>query len=228
MPSTLMTQLLTRCFLLSFSVFLIGLFACDKDKTTVINGRVVDKITGAPLDEAFVEFWISHAENPAPNNYELRDLYTDANGEFTTHDNDPISVYWVLKVGYLPKGLGTPVVPIEQGKENDVTIEMIPKDGVLKLNLENNTGIHDTVYVGIYSALQDSELGLSFGFIVNHPFEVPNMTSRSIILNLASEETIDIYWGYFPWPSNSSIKLTPDHGSVYVNRSDTTSFNISF
>ncbi|MBK6997889.1 MAG: hypothetical protein IPH31_24525 [Lewinellaceae bacterium] len=56
--------------MLSFSLFLIGLVACDKDKTTVINGKVVDKITGAPLDEAFVEFWISHDDVPAPNNYE--------------------------------------------------------------------------------------------------------------------------------------------------------------
>ncbi len=221
-----MKQLPTHCFLLS--VFLIGLAACYKDTTTVINGRVVDKVTGDPLVDAYVDFWVSHKENPAPNNYEIRVLYTDANGEFSIHDADPIQVYWVLKAGYLPKGLGTPVVAVEQGKVNNVTIEMIPKDGVLKLNLENNTGIHDTIYVGVYSALQHSELGLSYGFIVNYPFAVQSMSSRNVIINLASEETIDIYWGYFPWPSNSSIKLTPDHGSVHVIRNDTTSFNISF
>ncbi len=223
----IMIRLPTRCFLLSFSVFLIGLAACDKDKTTRVNGTVIDKVTRDPLSDALVEFRISHNEVAPPNNYEFQTVFTDVDGKFNFQSYDPFSIYQVMRQGYLPRGQGTLVVPLHTGL-NDVIIEMIPRDGVLKLNLENSAGIHDTIYVAIYSALQESALGLSYGYILKTHYEIPSASSKEVTLGLASEENIDIYWSFTPWPTFSSIKLSPYHDSVYIIRSDTTSFNISF
>jgi hypothetical protein len=224
-----MSQIFTRCILLPF-FFLLGLYAChkDKDKTTVIHGTVVDKVTGERIDSAYVEIRIAHNDIPFPNNYEIKNTYTDKNGKFAFQSDNPVSIFLVLKDGYLPKGLGTIVVPITQGQSNEVTIEMTPKDGILKLNYENNTGLHDTLYVAVYSALQESELNLSYGIIANLPVSVMNMSSNSTVFNLASEEVIDIYWAFSPWTNSSSIKLAPKHDSVFISRNDTTTFSISF
>ncbi len=100
----------------------------------------------------------------------FRVLYTDADGEFRFMT--PTLFRYLpgyAKRGYLPRGQGTLVVPLHTGL-NDVIIEMIPRDGVLKLNLENSeTGIHDTIYVAIYSALQENALGLSYGVYCRIP-----------------------------------------------------------
>lgn len=223
----MMTPSFARCLLFCFLVLSFGLGACHKDKLTTVNGIVVDKHTGLPIDNALVEFWISHKDTPAPNNYELRDTYTDENGKFTFQSEDPLSVHWVVKDGYLPKGLGTDVVVIEQGKTNDVIINMIPKDGILKLNFEDNNAKYDTIYVSIYSALQEAELGLSHGVILGYPFFVQGLFPQSETINLASEETAHIYWSSYP-VATSHIQLSPNHDSVFVVRNDTTNFKISF
>jgi hypothetical protein len=64
-----MSQIFTRCILLCLPFFLLGLSAChkDKDKITVIHGTVVDKVTGEPIDSAYLTFSVSHPNNPPPN-----------------------------------------------------------------------------------------------------------------------------------------------------------------
>lgn len=217
-----MTRLLTRFFLLSISILWLGLASCNKDKTTTLNGTLVDKHTGEPLDSAKVEFLIQKSESPLFYEDEIR--YSDENGKFNFQTDFPVRISLVSKNGYLLKDNG---FGLEQEKVNTTTIEMIPKDGVLKLLL-NNTGQSDTIYVGIYSQLQESDLGISYGFIVNHPFLVQGLSESIITLNLASEETIDIYWAFSKWPTYSSIKLAPNHDSVFVVRNDTTTFSIIF
>ena len=54
----ILLRILTRCFFFSLIVFLLGIAARDKDKTTTINGTVVDEVTGEPIYSANVEIGI--------------------------------------------------------------------------------------------------------------------------------------------------------------------------
>jgi hypothetical protein len=102
-----------------------------------------------------------------------------------------------------------------------------PAQTVLRWLLDN-TGQSDTIYVGIYSPLQDAEYGLSYGIILNQPIFIEGFSSKSTSLDLASGQFIDIYWAFSPWTTSSSIKLAPNHDSVFISRNDTTTFSISF
>ncbi|MFN0033628.1 MAG: hypothetical protein ACKVUS_01090 [Saprospiraceae bacterium] len=221
-----MTRLLTRCFFLIFPLLLFGIASCNKDKTTIVNGTVVDKVTGEPIDSAFIEFKIQHKDDYTANSYEYVDIYSNENGGFSFQSGLPLSIFWVKKKGYLPKGLGTHIVDINQGKANDITVEMIPLDGVLELNIENALGVSDTLYVSIYSPFRYSELGLSHGVASRDTFFVQHTHSATSVIRLASEETINIYWDLSPLPFD--ISAAPNQGSVYVARSDTATFNITF
>jgi hypothetical protein len=136
---------------------LLFLLAACKEKDTVINGRVIDKHTGDPIPEVQITFAISHGE---PGLHAPVTIFSDENGQFSAPQMEGatgIEVFEMKKAGYLGKGGGNKVVDIKQGAVNDVTIPMIPIDGILKIEIENLTGQEDTVYFGAYSEITYSE-----------------------------------------------------------------------
>jgi hypothetical protein len=159
------------------------------------------------------------------NDREYRVNFTDENGRFRDSASEKIYLWEARKKGYLPKRYGFP--PIIQGEYNECIVNLIPRDGTLKVNFDNSFGLHDTLYVAIYSPLQDSEMPISRGIIVGYPFFAHGMFPKSIHLDLASEETIDIYWGPQPIPSFQT-KLAPYHSSIFVLRGDTTEYTITY
>lgn len=218
-------------FIILCGTCLFGLASCHKSQEmTTINGVVVDSVTNEPLANTSVEFDIALEDIAPPHNFEYHDLYTDANGRFSYKNYAPMYVYWVVKDGYLPKGEGTRVVNVEQGKVNDVTIKLIPKDGTLKLKLTNSAGVHDTIYAGIYSKLLETEMGISYGFVsdVDNFFKIPVNSMDEATIKLASGEKVDIFWAFSRWPTYSSIKQSANRDSIYITRNDTTSFNIIY
>lgn len=219
-----MTRILTRYFIFSTTLFLLTVAACDKDKMTTVNGTVVDKVTGAAVQGAHITFLVYHKDNPSPNNYSFPSVSSDQLGQFSFNSNEPSQIYEIIRGGYLYKGSGMP--PIKLGEINEVKIALVPTDGMLKLNINNNSGMLDTIYLGIYSPFQEAEFGASEGVIFRESFIVENLNSFDKILNLASEETITVYWGFTPLQFD--IKTAPFHDSVYVTRNDTTTFSISF
>ena len=113
------------------------------------------------------------------------------------------------------------------GTVNNIETKLHPKNGILKLVLENTTSQDDSLYVRIYSPIMDAEYEISKGFIFYTPIHVQGMSEHITLIKLASEETIDIYWGKDVIPA-SQIHLATNHDSVYVTRMDTTTFQISF
>jgi len=220
-----MTKTSSWYLLLAFFLSFMGLVACHKDKTTNINGTVVDKVTGEPIDSASILISIYHEKIPPPNNYEYNYLRSNELGKFSFASSLPISIRDVTKEGYLSKGIGGNKPTVIQSEVNDITLEMIPKDGWLKLGL-NNTGQSDTIYIGVYSPLKQEEFGDWPVVVANTHFFVQSMSSQNVILNLASEQIIDIYWGFSPLPV--PFATAPFHGTSQIIRNDTTVFNITF
>lgn len=222
-----MTRILTRCLILSTTLFLFTVASCDKDKTTTVNGTVVDKVTGMPIEGALIAVRIKHIKNQPPNDIEYEDILTDQNGKFSFSSNEPISIYDVQKGGYLLKGLESDIPTIKQEEINEVILKMIPRDGNLELQINNTSSTLDTLYIGIYSPSVEAENSISYGVAVRDSFYVTGLSSQNKVYSLSSEETVDIYWGYSPLPTK--IRFSPFlQGSVYINRGDTTNFTISF
>jgi hypothetical protein len=220
-----MTTRYAHAALFFLSVLLSSLMACKKD--TVVHGKVVDKVTGEGVSGVRVE-WIEYEElNKPPFWYQKEHSVTsDGNGEFQLFSEDlSITITALKSTGHLSKTFGFP--KIKKGKVNSTNIEMIPIDGVLLLSF-NNASQNDTIYLAIYSPLLAIELPLSSGFSVNRKIYVKNMSSMQYSpLPLASEQTVNIYWSLTPWPTTSAISLSPNSGSVYITRGDTTHFQIS-
>ena len=59
------------------------------------------------------------------------------------------------------KGGSTNFIFVKQGEVNNLTVEMIPIDGKLSLILDNINAQFDTIFVGVYSPILDSETGFS-------------------------------------------------------------------
>ncbi len=222
--SFIMTNSFARFFYLTIILFLLLAASCHKDKTTIVNGTVVDKITGTPIQGARITFSVYHKDIPPPNHREFPSISSDQMGEFSFSNEDPLQILEISKAGYIFKGQGMPA--IQRGEINEVKLEIIPKDGILKLNISNSTGLTDTIYYGIYSPAQEKEYAISHGVFFRESIIVEGLNSKTKIINLASEELISIYWDFAPLQFD--IKTAPFHDSVYITRNDTTDFNISF
>ena len=203
------------------------LFSCRTESPTIVNGLVVDTFTGDPIEGVSLLFLITHKpQADGSSNTEYSYINTNANGQFYFEHDLPIRLFDAKKLGYVSKGGGTQIAVIGQGEVNDITIKMIPKDGFLNLLFENSTNQADSVYVAVYSPSQFSEASISNGVIFREGVLVQNTNLENRVISLASEEIIDIYWGFSPLPYN--ITASPFHDSIYIQRNDTTSFSVSF
>ncbi|MBN8679362.1 MAG: hypothetical protein J0M29_14130 [Chitinophagales bacterium] len=121
-------------------------------------------------------------------------------------------------------GAGLP--EIKKNKFNEVEIELIPKDGVLKLTL-HNTSVQDTIYVVVFGPTIANQVPVSHGFYLNRPIEALSMTSTSLKpIYIPSKEPVNIYWSLTPWTTLSSIIMSPNNGFVEILQGDTTYFQI--
>lgn len=102
---------------------------------------------------------------------------------------------------------------------------MTPIDGVLRLKINNSTIDPETIFLGVYSPNLDKENFLSYGFALKDSLILDPIDMQFRILNLASEDSIGIYWGFTSLPFD--IKTLPFHEYVSVTRNDTTTITIS-
>jgi hypothetical protein len=204
--------------------FLIGAFlfvqvAC-KDRSTVIEGYITDKVTGAPIEGAALDYLIKYGTDPGSRQ---ESTYSDASGFYsiTVPPNSRWDIYSVFKEGYLQKI--SPVMGhyFESGKVNTLNVELIPRDGVIRLIANNSIPGNDTLYVGFFSQLTEDEFQLSgYSYSERYPIVLtPNATYEEII-NLTSEEMIRIFWRAYPLPTQKD--------SVFLHRLDTLLYTINF
>jgi hypothetical protein len=204
--------------LLCFSIF-----SCRKDSPTIINGTVIDKFTGVPIDGAIVNYIITHeraADGSA--NAELKYVYSDNTGKFFIENILPISIFTIEKNGYITKGGQVKVINEEI---NDITVKMVPNDGLLSLKVENLLGVHDTIYLAIFSPILKSEISISGGKV-----ELPipilmliNEQSFSQNIPLASEQDVTIYWDFKPITYSTAFQSL-----ATIVKNDTVYYNISY
>ena len=208
------------------SVFFILLFACGKEEPspTVINGKVTDKKSGEPIGGAEINIDFRYEGKDGADIHDVKTLFTDDQGEFhhIQDSNYEGSYSEVRKSGYVPQSpLG-----IKRAEVNDLNIKLSPNDGTLRLELSNDTGHFDSIYVLIENPSYISGLG---------PLVNINLDKFPVILSLGekyvayfdlpSEEFTKVHWGfnYFSSYMNSSFR-----DSIFLTLNDTTDYLLSY
>ncbi len=206
---------------------LILFFSCGKESPTVVNGTVVDKYTGEPLEGVSID--IEKWQEKERGYFYFTTISTDVQGKFSFGDEETpdFIIQRMKKAGYLFKQntIYDYFDNFKIGKTNEGVIPMIPLDGVLNLKVENLLGVHDTIFLAIFSPLLKSEIGISGGKV-----SLPNSisvlaTGQSFSQNipLASNEDVTIYWDYKP-----VIYSTAFQASANILRNDTVFYTISY
>jgi hypothetical protein len=211
------------------AILFLALSSCHKEtKPTVVNGTVVDKKTGAGIDHAVVTFSIYHQNNEPDHLYQFVEVATDVNGKFSYENSSPTELFNIGKEGYLKKGPGGVYIPILYHEINDITIPLIPIDGILRLNIKNVLGLHDSIFIGIYSMSLDTETSFSKGYVVFEkpqlPFAIGEIFEKDI--PLASGENIHVWWS-FEQPT-ASFQSAPFQDSIFIKMNEITPYSISF
>jgi len=180
-----MTKLIRFISPLLLLSFLILLFACGKEASgpTVINGKVTDKKSGLPIEGAVINIDFQQLSGLIVTNHEYKQFATDQQGEFHyTHNSDYDGTYSdVGKGGYVTQSpLG-----IKRGEINNLEIQLVPKDGTLRLELSNDTGQFDSIYM----LLRNPSYGPLYAInLPQFPVVLPAGEKYTTYFDLPSEE----------------------------------------
>lgn len=202
------------------------LSACNREKSTQINGTVVDSVTGAPIGSARVTVSIEHKPTRDHGvSYQYIDLVTDARGQFSFENELKVSIGEVLKPGYVyHTGTGA---KLTQDDVNDLNIALVPEDGFFRLNVVNEQASSDSVFIRVFSQIQLDEAGISSGKILKKTVPLFSAGTNEFFISSASEAYLKIYWSFSP-VMYDKLEDYPFVDSVYIARQDTASYTLTF
>ncbi|MBK8192895.1 MAG: hypothetical protein IPK76_06725 [Lewinellaceae bacterium] len=213
---------------LLFPAIWLLLFACEKETPpTVINGKVTDRKTGMPVEGARIDIDFQTEKTVSGSlktDHEYVSFSTDAQGKFHyTHNADYTSTYSELyKEGYGSYG---PLI-IEKGETNDLDITLSPIDGTLRLEITNQSGQFDSIYIIIESpSLIDGPVNSEKIFTDTFPVTLPFNGTHIEYFDLPSEEFTKIHWGFVYFTSLSESVYID---SVFLALHDTTVYNLVY
>lgn len=205
---------------------LLGLLltaACKKD--SCIEGTVTDVKTGKPI--AGVSLSLSYTFSQE-GSYRTGggSAETDGSGSFSFTADQGDYVVWGIRVSYaIMKGYSSVFSSkTEENKGCDhLDIKMLPLDGMLKLTILNETGMHNSLFAEVFIpceyALDPSEGSHRNGL---SPLMLQKGKSHTRVIGSCIGDTIPIRWRF----SESGPWFRTD--SVFIKTADTTFFKIVY
>jgi hypothetical protein len=126
-----------------FSLFLTA--ACNKDRC--IQGIVQDSKTGEPIVGAKVDLEYEYSQQGSlKRNYPV--VKTDQDGEFSySADEKYVNGFYIKGIRKEGYSFGFDL----EWEDHEARIKLAPLDGILNVNILNETGTHDSIYVGIFN-----------------------------------------------------------------------------
>lgn len=217
-------------FLAAFLLSFFCLSSCDKGPVvTIINATIKDSKTGSPVVDAKIECqsrWETSQNGGLISHTDHRYFNSDKNGEFSfSYDNEkPFSITTISKSGYQYKESSYNLdLGIKRGETNDITIQLVPQDGYLGIQLENQTGLRDSIwfYVTSPTIIKEklSRPSPQKGFSV---FQAGQ--SVTTIFPMTTEEMATIHWDF----KKPGVTGAAFRDSVFLVKYDTAVFNLKF
>ena len=204
------------CFLLAL---LLGALSCGKEDTpTVINGIVTDRKTGETVEGALIYMTGKKKGNSGQDEFFTHACpRTDANGVFSCTIQGDYSSSEVTKNGYVDY---EKFLAIGNGEDNNVNISLVPRDGFLRLQIENNTGQHNTLYASVYSHTVTTEGRKNTywsGEVINiYPLLLNQGEIYTEVIDLPSPEIVQIRWGFGQTTLVDSIMVVTNDTTTYL------------
>lgn len=214
----------TGIFLL-FIYVTIGCLSCKKERlaSTIIYGRITDSKTGSIVPNAYL--YCFGFAGPAENEqYQNFSTYSDINGNYTlsippeyrfTFQSAEKNPEYLIKL--------FPATNLISNDSNKIDIQLIPKDGYIKLIAKNISGFQDSVFIKLSSPTVLSE-GFGLTHFKNYPEILQIGESVTEVLAFPSEENISIFWDFILF-QNSSAQF---EGSIFLVPKDTVSYTIEY
>lgn len=110
---------------------------------------------------------------------------------------------------------------------NNLEIRLVPRDGILRLEISNENGQRDSIYVIIENPSFVFESGGSLGNIYLYDFPLVLAAGEKYVeyRSLPAEEFTKIHWGhkYF-----TSLSASPFRDSVFLILHDTTTYKLTY
>ncbi len=213
--------------LILWGCFALLLCSCGKDITTV-NGIVVDKVTGTPVADAYIEIkeYVDE-DSPQPIKHMLR---SRSDGNFTFSSRDRFSI-WLINSGTSNYVQRYPKITLIEGQENEITIELLPLDCNLTLHIKNSTGNTNKAYFFLHNKTYSAQLfdGTSISatsyLFTNIPKLIERDSAFSQVNRLNSGEYTYIYFDTLPWTATHKLVLID---SVFLQKGDSLEYLIEF
>jgi len=202
----------------------LSFLSCKKEGSpTVITGTVTNKTTGEPVQWAFLYCYYTFGERP-------RDIssFSDNEGKYKLEipHGHSFSFSNAYKEGFLPKVGPTKGYDILTGETNVVDIALIPNDGFLRVNLQNDSPLHDSLYLYFFNPINAAQFAIGAWVTPKGlPFVVPAGGSYQAVFGFPSEVFTTFYWGTQKFSPGAD---SPLRDSVFLPRNDTLDFTIHF
>ena len=213
-------------FLFLLSGVLLPHLSCRKElPPTIIKGQVTDKKTGLPIEDAIIYLGFYYLGKDGNTIIGSKEVRTDIEGKyylFQSSDYKGIDYSDIRKTGYVSHVLREDII---RAQENVIDVRLSPKDGTLLLEVINQNGQYDSVYVMVGNPTFIHET-LGYGILpAKFPIVLSSGEKYSQYFNLPSEEFTSIFWGFSYFPA---MKYAPRYDSIYLKLQDTTVFDLSF
>lgn len=217
---------LMRCLLLAG---LCSILACKEPPPTVIQGAVVNSKTGAPIAGAvgLLQFHIENGSNGEV--LDTKKFSTDELGRFQfsySSDYSYIAPSFIQKDGFISHYY----LDIKKESVNDFDIHLIPTDAVLRVNIKNASGLHNTIFAAIFSPSYAKEHQSLYRYqtLEKFPLYLNQGEVYTEEILLPSDEYIKIYWDFInhPYPNFASSALSYD--SIYTTSNSILEFTIDY
>ncbi|MEZ4919909.1 MAG: hypothetical protein R2792_12475 [Saprospiraceae bacterium] len=205
---------------ISWFLILLVIGGCKPDPT-LIEGKVVDFKTRAPLDS--VRFQICSADTggdclPGTDS----EVFSDANGHFQLSwpaDAVPLVLGATAKGDYAP----IPSFEFEPNNANSVVLEAMPLDGTLTLVIRDTSGTGSRVFTYLDNPLLRIALKNTYSLTVpeTNPVQLGQGEKYVAYFNMPSETMVYVHWGI----NDPAFEF---QDSIFLPLGDTNAFTIEY
>lgn len=200
---------------------LLQIGACCSSLTTEISGRITDKVTGQPVENASVELYVfdyAHEHDFYAEKY----TQTDAKGGYYLTADGPCTIEGghasVLKDGYW----SVYNKPVVGGKAQVLDFQLTPEDAVLRVHLKNVSASNSLIYFKYQCNTGDEPWSYCFG--KSYPDTLQADQEAVKLIAVPGDTYNRVFWDVQDFNKGKAAHLD----SIYCARNDTTDLNINF
>lgn len=221
----------TLLWLLASTLFLTWQCRKNDQITTTVSGRVYDRVTGEPIEGAFLNYDVFGPKDES-SSVVIKDITakTDINGVYSvTHKGDEVEKLYhakTTKSGYIPLVMLGGIV---QGSESKQDFGLTPKDSYIRLKINHQLASYNTIHVKCYNDAYTQQEGLKTVTLSGYwlDISIPKGSSRDTTLALPGDLSCYILWDSIK-PTTVTSDIYANKDTIFLPRNGTEVYSISY